>query len=93
MLARKYGLPIVPAHMASRNSGLFYFLSKWSSELRDMTVFHELLNKTDTQFEITFGQRIETENLVGDTQELTDRLQAFCTQDLAANPSAVFKAD
>ncbi|MGO7741063.1 GNAT family N-acetyltransferase, partial [Rhizobium johnstonii] len=39
-LARKYNLPILPIHMTARNSGLFYWLAKWSTELRDMTVFH-----------------------------------------------------
>jgi Putative hemolysin len=38
-LARKYNLPILPVHMKARNSGLFYWFAKWSTELRDMTVF------------------------------------------------------
>jgi putative hemolysin len=44
-LARRHDLPMVPVNMSARNSGLFYWLSKHSTELRDMTVFHELLNK------------------------------------------------
>jgi putative hemolysin len=90
-LARKYGLPVVPAHMTSRNSGLFYWLSKWSTELRDMTVFHELLNKQGSRFELNFGKVIPAEDLEnGDVQEVTTALQNFCVHDLGENPEAVF---
>src|SRR5690606_30504181 len=46
-MARRYQVPIIPVNITARNSGLFYFLSKFSTELRDMTLFHELLNKKD----------------------------------------------
>ncbi|MCF3639986.1 GNAT family N-acetyltransferase, partial [Rhizobium sp. TRM95111] len=65
-LARKYNLPILPVHMKARNSGLFYWLAKWSTELRDMTVFHELLNKKSNRFEFTIGNLIPPEALDGD---------------------------
>ena len=45
--------------MSARNSGLFYWLAKWSTELRDMTVFHELLNKKGDLFEFTIGNLIQ----------------------------------
>jgi putative hemolysin len=38
-LAKRHELPVVPVNMSARNSGLFYWLSKHSTELRDMTVF------------------------------------------------------
>ena len=90
MLARKYNLPVVPANMSSRNSGLFYWFANWSTELRDMTVFHELLNKQNTPFEVTFGDVIDPQILEGDIQTITDNLQAFCTRTLAKDPKARF---
>jgi putative hemolysin len=56
-LARRHDLPIVPVNMSARNSGLFYWLSKHSTELRDMTVFHELLNKKRQTFRFTVVSR------------------------------------
>ncbi|MEN0087627.1 MAG: 1-acyl-sn-glycerol-3-phosphate acyltransferase [Pseudomonadota bacterium] len=89
-LARKYNLTVVPANMQSRNSGLFYWFAKWSRELRDMTVFHELLNKQGTRFDITFGQPIDPETLETEGSGITDLLQDFCFDELAKNPDAVF---
>ena len=57
-LARKQNVPIVPVNVQSRNSGLFYWFANWNTELRDMTVFHELLNKRGKTFRIRFGPLI-----------------------------------
>ncbi|MEO0495781.1 MAG: 1-acyl-sn-glycerol-3-phosphate acyltransferase [Pseudomonadota bacterium] len=89
-LARKYNLTVVPANMRSRNSGLFYWFAKWSRELRDMTVFHELLNKQGTRFDITFGQPIDPETLETEGSGMTQLLQDFCSRELASNPRAIF---
>jgi len=43
-LARKKKAPIVPLHVSSRNSWLYYLLARTNAELRDITLFHELLN-------------------------------------------------
>ena len=58
MLARKYKAPIVPLHMRARNSWLYYLFSWTSPELRDITLFHELLNKKGQTFNLTFGEAI-----------------------------------
>ncbi|HXI86150.1 MAG TPA: 1-acyl-sn-glycerol-3-phosphate acyltransferase, partial [Parvularculaceae bacterium] len=58
IFARKYKCPIVPAHMAARNSPLYYWFWKLNNELRDITLFHELLNKRRKRFEIWFGPAI-----------------------------------
>jgi putative hemolysin len=91
-LARRYGFPIIPAHITARNSGLFYFLSKYSTELRDMTVFHELLNKKKGSFSITFGRPIAAELLEGDAADVAARLQEHTVHQLEANPEADFTA-
>jgi putative hemolysin len=89
-LARRYNFPIVPARITARNSGLFYLLSKYSTELRDMTVFHELLNKTGRAFSITVGRSIPPSALDGDVNEVTRRLQAHAVEAMAVDPAAVF---
>jgi putative hemolysin len=89
--ARKYDLPILPVHMAARNSGLFYWLAKWSTELRDMTVFHELLNKKGNIFDFTIGNLIEPDALDGDPGEVTRALEQHTVFDLARDGDAAFE--
>lgn len=90
-LSRKYNLPILPVHMSARNSGLFYWLAKWSTELRDMTVFHELLNKKGDRFDFTVGNLIEPGHLSGDPVEVTAALERHTVHALAADGNAVFR--
>lgn len=89
-LARRYGLPVLPVHMKARNSGLFYWFAKWSTELRDMTVFHELLNKKGDCFEFTVGQMIEPAALDGDLTDVTKALEQHTVHALARDADAVF---
>ncbi|MHA7775090.1 GNAT family N-acetyltransferase [Roseibium sp. M-1] len=89
-LARKNKAPIIPMHMGGRNSGLFYFLARVSTELRDMTVFNELLNKKDAKFRVHFGKPIRPERLEGDIGVLTEQLRVHCAETLAEDPDAEF---
>lgn len=89
-LARKYNLPILPVHMTARNSGLFYWFAKWSTELRDMTVFHELLNKRGDRFDFTIGDLIPVEHLDGDINDVTKGLEQHTVFGLAADDNARF---
>lgn len=90
-LARKHDLTILPVHVVSRNSGLFYWLAKYSTELRDMTVFHELLNKKRQTFSFTVGHPIAPEALDGDPAEVTRALERHTVHHLAADPHVIFK--
>jgi putative hemolysin len=90
-LARKYNLPILPMHMTARNSGLFYWFAKWSTELRDMTVFYELLNKKGDLFDFSIGQMIAPEELDGDPALVTRALERHTVFELAENPDARFQ--
>ncbi|MBO6510470.1 MAG: 1-acyl-sn-glycerol-3-phosphate acyltransferase [Roseibium sp.] len=89
-LARKNKAPIIPMHMGGRNSGLFYFLARVSTELRDMTVFNELLNKKNAEFRVHFGKPIRPERLNGDLTELTEQMRVHCAETLAKDPDAEF---
>jgi putative hemolysin len=90
-LARRYRLPLLPVHVGARNSWLFYWLANWSTELRDMTVFHELLNKKRKPFRIHFGAMIESSRLDGDLASVTRQLQHHCAEALAHDPEALFR--
>jgi len=89
-LARKNKAPIIPVHMGGRNSGLFYFLARVSTELRDMTVFNELLNKKNAEFTVNFGKPIDPDLVAGDLSDITERMRIHCAETLAANPDADF---
>ncbi len=58
MLARKYDLPVIPVHIAARNSALFYLFDLLHPTLRDVTLFHETLNKSRQPFRINVGEPI-----------------------------------
>lgn len=89
-LARRYNYPVIPTHISARNSGLFYFLSKHSTEIRDMTLFHELLNKKGQKFAITVGRPITPDQLDGDPAEVAAALQEHTAIRMATDPDAVF---
>ena len=74
-LARRYGAPILPLHITSRNSWFYYTLALLSSELRDITVFNELLNKKGAPIGITFGPLIDPDRLPDNVDIAIDQLQ------------------
>lgn len=58
MLARKFKLPVVPVHISARNSFLFYLFDLIHPTLRDITLFHETLNKSSFSFDIRIGKPV-----------------------------------
>lgn len=89
-LARKYGAPVVPMHVAGPYSRLFHLFDRVSQELRDVTLFHELLNKAGKPFDIVVGRPIPPERLDVDAVKATVALKHFTERTLAADPDAVF---
>jgi putative hemolysin len=82
-LARKYNAPIIPIYMTGPNSFWFHFFASFSSELRDITLFKELLNKQGQLFTFVAGPAIAPADLTGDAQAVTDRLKALVTVEMA----------
>ncbi|MEO1016975.1 MAG: 1-acyl-sn-glycerol-3-phosphate acyltransferase [Pseudomonadota bacterium] len=76
-LARKYKAPIVPLHVNARNSLIFYLVSQISVELRDVTLFRELLNKRRYHFGLTFGAPIDPHGLNPDPEHAVRDLQHY----------------
>ena len=58
MLARKFELPVVPVHISARNSLLFYLFDLVHPTIRDITLFHETLNKSRFPFDIRIGKHL-----------------------------------
>ena len=79
-LAQKYGCNIVPMHITARNSWFFYFVSTFSAELRDITLFHELLNKKRQRYRLRIGRPV---NPAGDVRSVTEALKTFVTEKLS----------
>ena len=75
IFARKYDCAVVPAHVEARNSWMYYWFWKLNTELRDITLFHELLNKKGAPYKITFGHPIQPEALKGDPPTVADALR------------------
>lgn len=80
--SRKFGAPILPVHIRARNSALFYALSRLGPELRDITLFHELLNKGGRPFELTVGDLIQPADLPPDPAEAVRLLQHHVEHEL-----------
>ena len=91
-LAKKQKAPICPLNVKARNSRLFYLFSKLNGELRDITLFHELLNKRRSRFDLTFGPLIQPDALAGPGQDVTDALKEFISYELTGKPDLSFPA-
>jgi putative hemolysin len=76
-LARKYELPIVPAHMSGPYSFWFHTFSTVSAELRDITLFHELLNKQGKTYRLTVGPVIRPEHVGGEANSVIRKLKYY----------------
>ncbi len=63
MIAVKMDVPIIPVNMRARNSLLYYVFDIIHPTLRDITLFHETLNKLQQPFEITVGAPIDPKSL------------------------------
>jgi len=63
MIARKFEIPVVPLNIRARNSALFYLFDLIHPTLRDITLFHETLNKGRQPYRVTVGRPIPPERL------------------------------
>lgn len=89
-LARKHKAPIQPLNLQARNSWVYYLFSQLSGELRDITLFRELLNKKNSPFEMTFGPLIDPDRLSGDANTLTLALRDYVSTGLARSSNLTF---
>lgn len=69
MLARKFDLPVIPIHMQARNSILFYLFDAIHPTLRDITLFHETLNKHRQPYDVRVGEPISPKALPENSED------------------------
>ena len=69
MLARKFDLPVIPVNIRARNSLLFYLFDLMHASLRDITLFHETLNKARQPYRVTVGEPISASALPARSEE------------------------
>ncbi|MFN3911347.1 GNAT family N-acetyltransferase [Hyphomonas sp.] len=91
-LARKQAAPVVPLNLEARNSALYYLFCDLSNELRDITLFHELLNKRGSKIRMAFGQPIHPDQLQGEPAAVTEKLKHHVSYALLENADAAFGA-
>jgi putative hemolysin len=89
-MARKYAAPVIPMHVAGPTSRLFHLFDRVSKELRDITLFHELLNKRKQVFQLKVGLPIPPSRLDLDATKATYALKAFTERVLPGQPDAEF---
>lgn len=90
-LARKYEAPVVPMNLDGPWSSLFHFFDRFSGELRDITLFHELLNKRGQTFRLTVGPSIAPDVLDADAAQASLAVKTYIERSLRADPKAVFR--
>ncbi|MBW8733681.1 MAG: acyltransferase, partial [Asticcacaulis sp.] len=82
--------PIVPIHLEGPNSFWFHTFHKVSQELRDITLFHELLNKQGKLFRLTIGAPVDPNGFDIDTGDLCEALKRHVEGELATDPDKRF---
>jgi putative hemolysin len=89
-LARRYEAPIIPIHLSGPNSLFFHTFDIFSQELRDITLFHEMLNKYHKPFGVTVGLPIPTDRLAGDPDDVTEAIKTYVERVLPLHPNQPF---
>ena len=92
MMARKFNLPVVPLHITARNSALFYLVDRIHPTLRDITLFHEVLNKTRQRYRVTIGTPIDPDTLPSGSAEAIEVLKARTLELGGRKPQTVLTA-
>ncbi|MFO1210167.1 MAG: 1-acyl-sn-glycerol-3-phosphate acyltransferase [Amaricoccus sp.] len=92
MLARRFDLPVIPLHITARNSALFYLFDRIHPTLRDITLFHEVLNKTRQRYRLTIGPAIDPEALPAGSGEAIEVMRARTLELGGLKPQTVLTA-
>jgi putative hemolysin len=90
-LARKHNAPVIPIWVDGPYPFFFHSFDRISKELRDITLFHELLNKKNKLFTLKVGPPIAPEKLAGNAEEVTAQLKRYVEKDLPRNMDMPFK--
>ena len=89
-LARKHDAPVIPIWVDGPYPFFFHTFDRISKEMRDITLFHELLNKKGKLFSMKVGQPIAPSKLQGPAEEVTLKLKRYVEKDLPRDMDAPF---
>jgi putative hemolysin len=89
-VARKYEAPIVPMHLTGPWSTLFHLFDRFSGELRDITLFHELLNKRGKVFTLVIGRPVMPGAIASDPVVAAEAMKHFVERTRPASADAEF---
>ena len=89
-IARRFEAPVVPLCLAGPWSTLFHLLNGVSQELRDITLFHELLNKRGRAYALTVGPLTPWTAIDPDAAVASAAMRAYVTGVLPHQPDAPF---
>lgn len=81
-LARKHNAPVIPIWVDGPYPFFFHTFDRFSKELRDITLFHELLNKKGKLFSLKVGLPIAPDRLQGPADEVTLKLKHYVEKTL-----------
>jgi putative hemolysin len=84
-LARRYDATVVPMHLSGPISHLFHFFDRFSTELRDVTLFHELLNKRGARYHLRVGPPVSPQALDSDAMAATAAMKTYIEDILPTN--------
>jgi len=76
MIARKFDLDVIPVKVRARNSVLFYLFDLIHPSLRDITLFHETLNKGRQPYRLNVGRPVAARSLSANSHEAIEELKA-----------------
>ena len=79
VLAQKYAAPVLPLHVQGHNSALYYLFWFCNRELKDMTLFREIITKRGGSYRLAIGDAFAPS---GDPQALAAALRKFVTRDM-----------
>jgi putative hemolysin len=86
-LARRHQVPIIPMHLGAQNSPVFYGTARLSDQLRDITLFYEVMNKKGAAYRMTLAPPLAPEPWLAESADL-----GAATEALAAYVGSAFRA-
>ena len=89
-VARNFDAPIAPMYLTGPFSTLFHVFHSVSEELRDVTLFHEMLNKAGRPFKLTVGPLIPAGTLPRDASLVAAALKDYVERILPVDPDRPF---
>jgi putative hemolysin len=92
MLVRKFDLPVIPLHITARNSAQFDLFDRIHPTLRDITLFHEVLNKTRQPYRITIGKPMDPAFMPAGSAEATEVMRTAALELGGKKPQTVLTA-